>query len=94
VDQHDRTLWELQIAGHRIYCVMRSCCSGAELQVRRVAVPRGAGAHTEGPSQAERRSGFSCEESVTLVRELYPTKSELYERALALEVEYQLSARG
>ena len=44
-------------------CVMVSCCSGAELQVR---------------------SGDRI-----LLRELYPTKSDLYERAHGLESEFR-----
>ena len=46
-----------------IVCVMISCCSGAELQLR----------------EGER----------ILLRELYPTKSDLYERARGLEAEYR-----
>jgi hypothetical protein len=42
---------------------MISCCSGAELQVRR--------------------------NDEMLVRELYPTKSDLYERALSLKSEVE-----
>jgi hypothetical protein len=44
-------------------CVMVSCCSGAELQVR--------------------------QNDEMLLRELYPTKSDLYERALELKAEYE-----
>ena len=46
-----------------VECVMLSCCTGAELQLR---------------------SGDEI-----LVRELYPTKSDLYERSRALESEYR-----
>jgi hypothetical protein len=46
---------------------MISCCSGAELQVRR--------------------------NDEMLVRELYPTKSDLYERARDLETEYEEAQR-
>ena len=48
-----------------VECVMVSCCSGAELQVRK--------------------------SSEIVLRELYPTKSDLYERARALEEEYRRS---
>ena len=51
----ERELWRLG----ELACVMRSCCSGAELQVRRG-------------------------ESIVL-RELYPMKSDLYERANILK---------
>jgi hypothetical protein len=40
-------------------CVMVSCCSGAELQLRRTA----------------------GNDQVVILRELYPTKSDLYERS-------------
>lgn len=50
-------------------CVMVSCCSGAELQLRRIG---------REPDQA------------ILLRELYPTKSDLYERARTLEAEHRL----
>ena len=54
----ERQLWHA--AG--VQCLMISCCSGAELQVRRG--------------------------DEILVRELYPTKSDLYERANDLKTEY------
>jgi hypothetical protein len=56
----DRELWRVG----DVCCWMISCCSGAELQVRRG--------------------------EVIVLRELYPTKSDLYERARALREE----ARG
>ena len=59
----DRELWRVTIGATTIACLMRTCCSGAELQV------------VEGQS--------------ILLRELYPTKSELYERACGLEAEYR-----
>lgn len=46
-----------------VACVMISCCTGAELQLRRSAD--------------------------ILLRELYPTKSDLYERARDLKSEYE-----
>jgi len=45
-------------------CVMVSCCSGAELQIRKI-------------------SDVPDDEEIVL-RELYPTKSDLYERAREL----------
>jgi hypothetical protein len=59
----ERVLWR---AGD-VECVMISCCSGAELQVRR-------------------RNGAADVDIV--LRELYPTKSDLYERARDLRAEF------
>ena len=55
----ERELWRLG----DVACVMVSCCSGAELQVRK--------------------------DAEIVLRELYPMKSDLYERARALEADYQ-----
>ncbi|HEY1911232.1 MAG TPA: hypothetical protein VGG73_09940 [Vicinamibacterales bacterium] len=54
----ERELWR----GSDLQCVLISCCSGAELQLRR---------------------GGDI-----VLRELYPTKSDLYERARDLRREY------
>jgi hypothetical protein len=51
-------------------CVMVSCCSGAELQVRKSA---------------------AADDEEIVLRELYPTKSDLYERARELADEYSSS---
>lgn len=59
MNQDERELWRIG----DVECVMISCCSGAELQVRRG--------------------------DAIVLRELYPTKSDLYERALGLKGEYQ-----
>ena len=64
---NDRELW--RVGGYA--CVMRSCCSGAELQVRR------------GDADGE-----------IVLRELYPTKSDLYDRARALETEFLSNTAG
>jgi hypothetical protein len=56
----ERELWRIG----QVSCVMVSCCSGAELQVRR--------------------------DDEILLRELYPMKSDLYERARDLRSEYEL----
>ena len=59
----ERQLWQ-----HGPFsCVMVSCCSGAELQVRKHVT--------------------AADEEIVL-RELYPTKSDLYERARELAAEY------
>jgi hypothetical protein len=62
IDEH-RQLWRIGT----VECVMVSCCTGAELQVR------------DGGE-------------ITL-RELYPMKSDLYERAHALKAEYEQATR-
>ena len=57
----ERVLWRTA----RVECVMISCCSGAELQIRRAD-----------PS------------ADIVLRELYPSKADLYERARALRAEF------
>jgi hypothetical protein len=59
----DRVIWT---AGD-VVCVMISCCSGAELQLRR--------------------------NDEILLRELYPSKSDLYERASMLKADYRDNLR-
>jgi len=59
----ERQLWQIGA----IECVMVSCCSGAELQIRN----RGD----------------------IILRELYPLKSDLYERASDLKAQYELTTR-
>ena len=59
----ERQLWHIGAAE----CVMVSCCSGAELQIRI--------------------------EGEIILRELYPLKSDLYERASDLKTEYELTTR-
>ena len=56
-------------------CVMISCCSGAELQIRRVR-----------PTP-----DTTCDSEIVL-REMYPTKSDLYERARDLKAEHERGA--
>ena len=69
----ERELWRIG----DIACVMVSCCSGAELQLRQVRLePDLVGTHD---------ADFSI-----VLRELYPTKSDLYERARDLEAEYRV----
>ena len=60
----DREMWRTT----RFACVMISCCSGAELQIKQ-------------------RDGSQD----VVLRELYPSKSDLYERARMLEAEYRAS---
>jgi hypothetical protein len=60
----ERQLWRLG----DLECVMVSCCSGAELQVRKAGE--------------------------VVLRELFPLKSDLYERANDLKAEYASEARS
>jgi hypothetical protein len=62
MNQDERELWRIG----DVECVMISCCSGAELQVR--------------------------QGDAIVLRELYPTKSDLYERARALKTDYAAAA--
>ena len=64
----ERRLWQ---AG-ATECLMISCCSGAELQLREV-----------------RLNPDLTRETVVVLRELYPTKSDLYERARELRAHYE-----
>lgn len=59
MNDEERQLWRIG----DLECVMISCCTGAELQIRR-------------------------QDRIEL-RELYPTKSDLYERANSLKTEYE-----
>ena len=63
-DHH--VLWELATEDATTWCVMVSCCSGAELQV--ICATHG-------------------DEDVVL-RELYPDRASLYERARELQAEW------
>jgi hypothetical protein len=66
----ERRLWQ-----HGPFsCVMVSCCSGAELQVR--------------------KSVTTPDDEEILLRELYPTKSDLYERARELATQYSTQESG
>ena len=67
MNQDEQLLWRLD----DVECVMISCCSGAELQVRSLR-----GAHD------------------ILLRELYPTKSDLYERSRELRSAHEARMRG
>ena len=60
----ERQLWRLG----DLECVMVSCCSGAELQLRKAGE--------------------------IVLRELYPLKSDLYERANDLRAEYSAAEAG
>ena len=64
----DLELWCVATSTGDVTCLMRTCCSGAELQV----VAQGS----------------------VVLRELYPMKTDLYERARMLEAEYRHGATG
>jgi hypothetical protein len=64
VNDEERQLWSTG----GLECLMISCCSGAELQIRRV----------RGPGDFE-----------IVLREMYPMKSDLYERARELKREHE-----
>jgi len=59
MNDEERELWRTGA----FCCVMLSCCSGAELQIRRG--------------------------DQVILRELYPSKSDLYDRARDLRREYE-----
>ena len=63
MNDEERQLWRIG----DLECVMISCCSGAELQVRKA--------------------------SEIIRRELYPMKSDLYDRARDLKQEYERTSR-
>jgi len=66
VIDEERQLWR----EGDVECLMISCCSGAELQLREM-----------------RRRPDGAVDAAIVLRELYPTKSDLYERARALRLE-------
>jgi hypothetical protein len=72
VSEEERQLWRIG----DLECVMRSCCAGAELQLRRVLVT---------PDTTDDRA--------IVLRELYPMKSDLYDRARDLRREYERASR-
>jgi hypothetical protein len=82
VNDEERQLWRIA----DLECVMISCCSGAELQLRRL---RSFASLRTVPSSVEGRTRPDATEDVEIVlRELYPMKSDLYERARDLRAEY------
>jgi len=70
VIDEERQLWRVG----EIECVMISCCTGAELQLRRLR---------------RRPDTTGTHEHEIVLRELYPTKSDLYERARDLQIEHE-----
>ena len=59
MNDEERQLWRID----DLECVMISCCSGAELQMRRAGT--------------------------IVLREMYPMKSDLYDRARDLKITYE-----
>jgi hypothetical protein len=64
VNDEERQLWRIG----ELECVMISCCSGAELQIRRAV---------------------NSDDFEIVLREMYPMKSDLYDRARDLRDEYE-----
>ena len=82
MNSDERQLWRFG----DLECVMISCCSGAELQLRRVRrrlAPSNDVAATIRPDAAADRE--------IVLRELYPMKSDLYERARDLRLEHEIA---
>ena len=87
MNDDERQLWRLG----NLECVMISCCSGAELQLREV---RSLGRLGTVPSAVEGRlKPDPTEDREIVLRELYPTKSDLYERARDLRMEHEGTQR-
>jgi hypothetical protein len=71
VNDEERQLWRIA----DLECVMISCCSGAELQLR------------------QRRARPDATEDIEIVlREMYPMKSDLYERARDLKAQHETAS--
>jgi hypothetical protein len=68
VNDEERRLWRVGDTE----CVMVSCCSGADLQIRRIREPG---------------------DSAIVLREMYPMKSDLYDRARDLKQEHERAGR-
>jgi hypothetical protein len=77
MSDHVRVLWEREEVGGLLQCVIRDCCTGAELQVRRC------------PPRESGRSGSQDDDAAIVLREVYPLKSDLYERAIELRTSYE-----
>ena len=88
-DEHvlwKRAAWE---------CVMVSCCAGAELQLRKIR-PQADNTDDADPPrrqlQPSSRRASREQDFEVVIRELYPTKSDLYERSRHLQIEYGAAA--
>jgi len=77
VNDEERQLWRIA----DLECVMISCCSGAELQLRRV---RSFESAVEGGLKPA-----TTETAEIVLREMYPMKSDLYERARDLKAQHE-----
>ena len=83
MNDDERQLWRVG----DLECVMISCCSGAELQLRQV---RSFESLRTVPSTVEGRLKPDITEDREIVlREMYPMKTDLYERARDLKREYE-----
>jgi hypothetical protein len=87
MNDEERQLWRVG----DLECVMISCCAGAELQLRQVRSFEGL---RTAPSGVEgRRKPDTTEDREILLREMYPMKSDLYERARDLKAEHERTTR-
>jgi hypothetical protein len=86
VNDEERQLWRIA----DLECVMISCCSGAELQLRQL---RSFESLRTDPSTVEGRVKPDATDYAEIVlREMYPMKSDLYERARDLKAQHEAAA--
>jgi hypothetical protein len=78
----ERQLWQIG----DVECVMISCCTGAELQLRRVRLPPSRSSGLGGAGKPD-----TTDDHEIVLREMYPMKSDLYDRARDLRQEYELN---
>jgi hypothetical protein len=84
MSDEERQLWRIG----DLECFMITCCAGAELQLRRVRLKPGTSEDRERDT-TEGREPEATEDREIVLRELYPTKSDLYERARDLRLEHE-----
>jgi hypothetical protein len=83
MNDEERQLWRVG----DLECVMISCCAGAELQLRQVRSfesPRTVPSSVEGRLKPD-----TTEDREIVLREMYPMKSDLYERARELKTAHE-----
>jgi hypothetical protein len=91
----ERQLWRMG----ELECVMISCCAGAELQLRRVRLKPDTTENSEPdttdnnePDTTDNSESDATEGSEIVLREMYPMKSDVYERARDLRTEHERAA--
>jgi hypothetical protein len=88
MNDDERQLWRVG----DLECVMISCCAGAELQLRRV---RSFESLRTVPSAGEGRlKPDTTEDRDIVLREMYPMKTDLYERARGLREQHERAERA